>query len=403
MQHCQRVGALTQAIAHHLFLETEDKERLETAALLHHYDLQLIEGKGGERLLADVLGTAPPPFTGKRIPDGAHAVLDAWRRPGSGTPETRRLAEIVRLADSFDQEYEAAPLEGRSASAILPRLQDGAADGLWSEECLHALEGATAQVTLPALEKWRVPSFPQAAMRILELMRNPHASLRQIEEAAGVDPAIAGRVMQLANSALFGARTSVSTLRDAVNRLGFDTSQRLVVGAAMRPVLVRPKVEWLWPHSIAAADLAWQLADRSGLVDPREAYLCGLIHDVGRIALLSAPLYDSARLHGFCEAGCPPVYAERVLLRTDHGEMSAAIATSWKLPGHMVDAVRWHHRPGSGENRLAAVLYLAEHLTASDEDLPSQFLLDGSLRTLALTPSNLLECTVSPVCEWLAA
>jgi hypothetical protein len=69
------------------------------------------------------------------------------------------------------------------------------------------------------VESWRVPVFPQAALRTLSLMRDPRASLANVVEAASLDPATAGLVMRLGNSALFGSRTRVCTLSQAIGRL----------------------------------------------------------------------------------------------------------------------------------------------------------------------------------------
>src|SRR5205085_12520898 len=119
-----------------------------------------------------------------------------------------------------------------------------------------------------------------------------------------------------------------------------------------------PKLLSVWNHAVEKADLADQLAVRGGAIDPAEAYLAGLLHDVGRIALLSLPLYDSARIHGLVHGGCSQMYAEDLLLRTDHAALGAQIATIWRLPQTMVDAIRQHHRPEDDGNPLGCLLYV---------------------------------------------
>ncbi|MEI9973617.1 MAG: HDOD domain-containing protein [Ignavibacteriota bacterium] len=141
-----------------------------------------------------------------------------------------------------------------------------------------------------------------------------------------------------------------------------------MISLAVKPILFQPKPETLWPHSVAVAELAEQLACVAGGVDPGEAYLAGLLHDVGRIALREAALYDAARVQGLVESGCPATYAEELILRTDHAELGAQIAREWRLPEPLAVAIRQHHHPEATNSRLAHVLYLAEYLSNSNED-----------------------------------
>jgi putative nucleotidyltransferase with HDIG domain len=164
-----------------------------------------------------------------------------------------------------------------------------------------------------------------------------------------------------------------------------------------------PKLEGLWPHSLEVADLSQQLACQAGGVDPGEAYLAGLVHDAGRMALLSVPLYDSARLQGLAGNGCPELYAEDLLLRTNHAELGAQITAQWRLPEDMISAIRLHHHPEKAESPLAHLLYLAECLSGSEEDLPSIVRLETALRGIRLQWNDIRDCKVSALGSWLAA
>jgi len=270
------------------------------------------------------------------------------------------------------------------ADVLWERVKRKLEAGLWPEESIDALVQSTSPPPIGKAESGRVPVFPQAALRTLSLMRDPRASLADVVAAAGLDPAIAGLVMRLGNSALFGSRTLVSTLSRAIGRLGFATSQKVITSAALQPVFDSPRLQGVWQHSLQVADLSEQLACRAGAIDPAEAYLAGLLHDVGRIALLSMPIYDSARLQGLMHAGCPRVYAENLLLRTDHAALGAQIAALWRLPEPMVSAIRQHHRPEKAESPLADLLYVAEYLSRSEENLPSIIRLEASLKGIGL-------------------
>jgi HD-like signal output (HDOD) protein len=403
LAHCRRVAALAHLIAHHLFLPSEEKSLLHAACLLHHVN-RGFSAAAMSRLLADICPEAKPAGTpADPVPAPVLSALSASRRPGSGNAREQRLGEILRVCDALDQEVEAQPIEQREPSEIMKQLEAGVAEGLWSRQLMDALEVCMRPLPLGGPETWQVPTFPQAVVRILGLLQQPDVDLRHVVDAARLDPSASGTVMQLANSALFGMRHPAASLSEAISRLGFNTARRVLSSVAIRPILRNARLEGLWPHSLEVADLAEQLGVRSGTADAGEAYLAGLLHDVGRIALLAVPLYDSARLHGLRASSCPAVYAENLLLRTDHAALGADVAGLWHLPEYTVTAIRHHHTPEATDNRLAHLLYLAEYLSASDEDLPSQFRMATALRSLGMTLEQANQYFVSDVGNWLAA
>jgi len=175
------------------------------------------------------------------------------------------------------------------------------------------------------------------------------------------------------------------------------------MSAVMRPLFSSDRLQATWQHSIKVADLAEQLACLARTTEPAEAYLAGLVHDVGRMALFSIPPHDYSRLLGLVSDGCPSVYAESLLLRTDHAELGAQICASWRLPKDVISAIRQHHRPEKAESQLAHLLYLAEYLSGAEEDLPSVVRLEAALKGSGLTLVAVNKCTVSALGNWLLA
>jgi len=399
--HSRRTAAVARLIAHHRFLPSAEKDLLYAACLHQHCGSALLKPESAARHLTDTFRGAMRVLDDD-VPIAVRGVLDAWDVPGSGTALESKLAGMLRLAAAFDQEMEAQLADREAVGEILERLRRREKGGL-SAEAIDALTEATRPASIGNPESWRVPVFPQAALRALKIMRNPEASLADLVDAVGLDPSIAGLTMQLANSALLGSRTKTSTLSQAIVRLGFITSKRVIMSAVMRPLFSSDRLQETWQHSIKVADLAEQLACLARTTEPAEAYLAGLVHDVGRMALFSIPPHDFSRLLGLVSDGCPSVYAESLLLRTDHAELGAQICASWRLPKDVISAIRQHHRPEKAESQLAHLLYLAEYLSGAEEDLPSVVRLEAALKGSGLTLVAVNKCTVSALGNWLLA
>jgi putative nucleotidyltransferase with HDIG domain len=140
---------------------------------------------------------------------------------------------------------------------------------------------------------------------------------------------------------------------------------------------------------VEAAQIAEQLAHMSSKVDPAEAFLVGLLHDVGKlaIALLSPELNSS--LDRLIVKGCESAVAEVVVCGFDHAEAGAEILSHWRFSEELISAVRNHHVPERSSSALASILYLTEYWTDSEEDLPSNTRLDTAFELAGIAAKDL--------------
>ena len=196
----------------------------------------------------------------------------------------------------------------------------------------------------------RLPSLPEVAARIVELARNPEPDFDRMIEAIRSDPAIAGRILKTANSALLGMRTRASSIEMAVPRLGSTMVRTLVLSFCLaeyqnkNSLNLRPWYQQIWRESLLQAATAEMLAERQPQrIDPANWFLAGLVQDIGRLALLHA---------------CRDEYVENVLEVDDdrsqrqrekewlgftHVEVGLGLCRRWNLDPEIIDAIAVHH------------------------------------------------------------
>ncbi len=269
-------------------------------------------------------------------------------------------------------------------------------------------------------------ALPQVVLRVIELSSDPGASASDLERVIATDPALAARILTLANSAYFGMPRRLSSLREAVVFLGFKSVRTLAMavttfamfmGKSDADALVRRAV---WRHSLDTAQCARTLTT---LLPPsvhesfggEEAFTAGLLHDIGKMALdhsrhdLYMSLVAQAEREGvrYCEV-------EAHLLPLGHGMIGAALAQKWNLPPALCEAIAFHHTPRAAQinPHLTATVSLASEiahaLTRSPADDPDCLgLCIGAMEVLPLLrltgeslPSLIAACRLELTKGW---
>ena len=210
-----------------------------------------------------------------------------------------------------------------------------------------------------------VSSLPTVALRILEVVNDESAGGGDLLEAIGGDPALAVRILRTVNSASYGLRHTVTDLKSAISILGFREIRNLALtiyvarsfkeGIGYRTY----SREALWNHMVAVATAAKLVANVCGRVAGDEAYLAGLLHDLGLI-LIDQHIHHRFRtvIDGLnLNEIAPTCDVERQVLGFDHTEIGEFVARKWRFPTQVTDAIRFHHMPAAYGGEHQAIVY----------------------------------------------
>ncbi len=195
----------------------------------------------------------------------------------------------------------------------------------------------------------RLPPFPRVAIRVMQLASDDNVQLPQLSELVSSDPAFASEVLTVANSMLYSARYPATTIQQAIAVLGSNTLQGVCITVGVRAyfgkALSHPAMRRLWHHNLACAIIAQRLA-AGGTIDKDLAYTCGILHDIGRIALAVIQPKDYAALLE-THQGSPAsiLERERAMFGWDHCETGQRMVAEWKLPDAIELSVFNHHAP----------------------------------------------------------
>lgn len=218
-----------------------------------------------------------------------------------------------------------------------------------------------------------LPTLPSSVARLAALIGDERAGAREFEAVIRPDPALTANLLRLANSAFFGLRREVDSVRQAVAVMGlkrvFEVAASVSFARVIPPALPGYGIgsQGFWTHSVAVGALAERLArefrpDVSGML-----FTAGLLHDVGKLAIGSFLMDESAqvRVH-MAEGRIPFVAAEQAVLGTDHTEVGLAVVERWGLPPAIGVAARRHHHPfesaDADERLLASLVHAADCL-----------------------------------------
>jgi putative nucleotidyltransferase with HDIG domain len=217
---------------------------------------------------------------------------------------------------------------------------------------------------------FEMPSVPIVLTRILQLVDDNRASARRLEELILHDPSLSARILKLANSALYSFRSEVKTISHAITLLGLNLVKSLTIGVSIFESFTKGLraeigcINQLWMHSFAVGLLAQEIwVRRTNRNEGEFALLCGLLHDLGKVAFFKNDAIGYAKLFATEKAEEDPDIStlENKHYGVDHAALGSIIAKQWGLPPDIGNVVRQHHSVLAG-NPLVAAVSMADQL-----------------------------------------
>ncbi|MBI5119139.1 HDOD domain-containing protein [Candidatus Poribacteria bacterium] len=249
------------------------------------------------------------------------------------------------------------------------------------------------------LEALKLPAPSVAVNRILKVAGDGHANAPEMAEAISRDSTLTANILKVANSACFGLSQEVPTVSRAIVVLGFEAVKSIALSASVIEAFHKKASQSsfdrtrFWTHSLACAYLAKRIAGMTHRTRLETGFVCGLLHDIGKIVLDSYfPDSYNRVLSRLSAGGVTSVEAEDEVLGFSHPEVGMWVTQQWRFAKTIVFTIANHHGVICDDARYrhpTAIVRLANHLCrqeginltdgASIEPLAASAIVDLSL------------------------
>lgn len=251
-------------------------------------------------------------------------------------------------------------------------------------------------------DQLRLPSLPEVALKIRQAVESEEKSAQQIAEILTQDAALASRLLQLANSPLFRARSKIDNLQLAITRLGTRVVRDLVITLAMKQIFqsssasLDQQFRELWSTSVEVATICRILASGQPSLEPEQALLAGLIHNIGALPILRLA-EDDDELSNDAEA------LKEITLEIQ-SKVGKIILEFWNFPDTFIDVVKcWdqfdRQHPGNADYTDVVQVAILQSGHIQFAHIPNNWNQISAFQKLGLDTSvNYTELDVNKAC-----
>ena len=220
-----------------------------------------------------------------------------------------------------------------------------------------------------------IATLPEVTMKIIQLVEDPDSTANDLNKVISNDPALGARILKVVNSAFYGLPGQIGSINRAIVLLGLNAVKNIAIAASLAKLFRGGKIannfdaRDLWSHAIACATGTKLLAQHAGLGLPDEAFLAGLIHNIGIMVEIQArrPKFVQVMEKLEKEPNTTLREAEAEILGATHEQFGTALCKLWKFPQSFQYVTGFHHNPMdlNDKNRtLTGLVHIADVLVA---------------------------------------
>lgn len=210
--------------------------------------------------------------------------------------------------------------------------------------------------------------FPAVALKLMDACNNADTGAQELCQIIQCDPSLSMELLRISNSSLYGCSGQIRTIEHAAVMLGVKGLRDLALSAAAAEVFCGNEnqnlaSQQLWHHSLGCATVARILAENVPEVSPEEAFVAGLVHDVGKLIFIEV-LKDNYDLLPKALNGISTIEEEEQNYGCSHAELGRRCGEEWGLPGEISDAITYHHSADeAASTELASVVGVANQIS----------------------------------------
>ena len=219
-----------------------------------------------------------------------------------------------------------------------------------------------------------IATLPEVTMKIIKLVEDPDSTAQDLNNVISNDPALGARILKVVNSAFYGLPGQIGSINRAIVLLGLNAVKNIAIAASLAKLFRGGKIAAnfdardLWQNAIASACATRLLAQKVDLGLPDEAFLSGLIHDIGIMVEIQARRNQFVEVLQKLEENPDMTLsdAETEVLGANHEQFGQGLCKLWKFPQNFQYVTGFHHRPtelAEGQRTLAGLVHIADVMT----------------------------------------
>ena len=210
-----------------------------------------------------------------------------------------------------------------------------------------------------------LPTLPHVVQKLASMIGRPNVSAEEIGALIEKDQVLSAKVLRLANSPFYGFPSRIASVAHAVVVLGLSVVKGLTLCASALDMMKNAGMNELWRHSLGVAITAHILGTQAEMKNPEEAFVAGLLHDIGKVVLyVKWPDVGQQITTATRKKSRSLMESEQELFDVTHADVGGWLATAWHLPTSLREPILHHHTPSAAQDATlqTAIVHVADVL-----------------------------------------